>query len=660
MLASSTPNAPRDVKVTALLAVFNEADIISQVVGDLVDQGVSVYVLNNGSTDETVDALAPYLGRGLLNIERFEPEVGVYAWEEILRRKEALASELEAEWFIHHDGDEFRESPWPGTGLREAIERVDRLGFNAIDFELLNFRPTDDRFRPGADVRDLFPYYEVAQPWDKVQVRCWKRGSSRVDLVTTGGHEAIFPGRRIFPIRFICRHYPIRGEAHGSRKIFQERLPRFLAAERARGWHVQYEELAGAKTFIRDTASLNRYDPDAVRLQVMTHNRVWEECAAEPDTRRRIIDEVRHLEAALNQEIDRRNRELVRVMSELDGRNRELERIRCELDVRNRELEGLGVTLDELSHAMEDLHKKLDERNRQVAELNCQMTTLTNRGAQQLQAMGSDLRSYANELERMRAELRAVYASRSWTITWPLRAMYSLVAGVPPSRAGQRVRDLEAVRPASVVWGFDRGTPVDRYYIHAFLRAQSAAIRGDVLEVKDSGYTRLFGGDKVARAQVIDVDATNQNATLVADLAEANQLPEGEFDCFILTQTLHIIFELRRAISNAIRLLKPGGVLLCTIPAVSRVNYENGGLESGDYWRLTQAAVRRLFGEVLRPEDYEVTTYGNVRVCCAFLNGLAAEELTSDELEFNDPWFPLIHCIRAVKPSSASSAEKAR
>src|SRR5262249_52180845 len=284
-----------------------------------------------------------------------------------------------------------------------------------------------------------------------------------------------------------------------------------------------------------------------------------------------------HSEAALNREIDQRNREL--------------ERARSELDARNREVEGLGLKLDERNHAIEELHKTLDDRNRELERLGCslhasnlevarlsdQLNTLTNRGAQQLQAMGSDLRSYANELERMRAELRAVYASRSWTVTWPLRAMYSLVAGVPPSGGGRSVRDPDALRPASTVWGFDRGAPVDRYYIHAFLRALSAAIRGNVLEVKDSGYTRLFGGDKVARAQVVDVDARNQNATLVADLAEAGQLPEGEFDCFILTQTLHIIFEMRRAISNAIRLLKPGGVLLCTIPAVSRVNYENGG-----------------------------------------------------------------------------------
>src|SRR5262249_21327122 len=155
-----------------------------------------------------------------------------------------------------------------------------------------------------------------------------------------------------FPIRFICRHYPIRGEAHGRRKIFQERLPRFLAAERARGWHVQYEELAGAKTFILDAASLNRYDPDVVRLQVMTHNRFWEECAAGPDTRRRVIDEVRHSEAALNREIDQRNREL--------------ERARSELDARNREVEGLGLKLDERNHAIEELHKTLDDRNREL------------------------------------------------------------------------------------------------------------------------------------------------------------------------------------------------------------------------------------------------------------------------------------------------------
>jgi len=145
------------------------------------------------------------------------------------------------------------------------------------------------------------------------------------------------------------------------------------------------------------------------------------------------------------------------------------------------------------------------------------------------------------------------------------------------------------------------------------------------------------------------VDATNPNATLIADLAHADHLDAAQFDCFILTQTLHIIYDIRSALRHAIRLLKPGGVLLCTIPALSRVNYENGGLNSGDYWRLTHAAVRQLFDEFLPAASTKVATHGNVAVCSAFLYGLAATEIPQDDLEFSDPWFPLIHCIRAVK-----------
>ena len=96
-------------------------------------------------------------------------------------------------------------------------------------------------------------------------------------------------------------------------------------------------------------------------------------------------------------------------------------------------------------------------------------------------------------------------------------------------------------------------------------------------------------------------------------------------------------------------MLSPGGVLLCTIPAVSRVNYEDGGLEHGDFWRLTAAAVKRLFEQLPQVERLEVKTYGNVRTCAAFLYGLAAEELPADVLDHHDPWFPLLHGVRVVK-----------
>ena len=234
-----------DFPVIAIIAAYNEADIIEHVVGDLIDQGIQVYLLDDGSTDRTVALVERYLGRGVLGIERLVDTVtdgapAGFEWERILLRKTQLATELDAHWFIHHDADEFRESPWPNLSLHDAIRRVDGLGFNAIDFSSLDFWPVHDQFRAGDDVRHAFTFYAEAAPHDRVQIRCWKKAAEPVDLVSSGGHDVRFPGRSVFPIRFILRHYPIRGQAHGERKVFEERRKRLLDRERARGWHVQY------------------------------------------------------------------------------------------------------------------------------------------------------------------------------------------------------------------------------------------------------------------------------------------------------------------------------------------------------------------------------------------------------------------------------------
>ena len=136
----------RDFRVVAIIAAYNEADVIGHVVADLIDQGVHVHFLDDGSTDATVAAVEPFLGRGVIAIERLsEPTHAAdrpFNWEAILRRKGELARELDADWFVHHDADEFRESPLPHVTLAEAIGHVDALGYNAIDFHLLNFWPT--------------------------------------------------------------------------------------------------------------------------------------------------------------------------------------------------------------------------------------------------------------------------------------------------------------------------------------------------------------------------------------------------------------------------------------------------------------------------------------------------------------------------------------
>ncbi len=214
---------------------------------------------------------------------------------------------------------------------------------------------------------------------------------------------------------------------------------------------------------------------------------------------------------------------------------------------------------------------------------------------------------------------------------------------------GQRpvwLGSLGSTVPVRGAWGYDRGTPVDRWYIERFLAEHRSDITGRVLEVKDSGYTNRFG-DLLTERAILDVDPGNGQATYVADLSAADHVPSGAFDCFVLTQTLQLIFDPRAALVHAHRVLRPGGVLLVTVPVTSRICDP----PLTDYWRFTPEVVLRLLAEVFDPAEVTVRGDGNVLSQVAFLQGLAAEDMTEAELFVADRRFPLVVCARAVKGS---------
>jgi peptidoglycan/xylan/chitin deacetylase (PgdA/CDA1 family) len=214
--------------------------------------------------------------------------------------------------------------------------------------------------------------------------------------------------------------------------------------------------------------------------------------------------------------------------------------------------------------------------------------------------------------------------------------------------------DLRRIAPVSRDWGYDRGEPVDRRYIEDFLARHSSDIRGAVLEVQEDDFTRACGGPRVTAGAVVDVDTANTRATLLADLRHAPQIPSDRFDCIILTQTLHVIDDMTAALRECHRILKPGGVLLATMPAASRVCLEYG--EHGDFWRVTPAGARALFGEVFSPSHTSTTPFGSVLTNTAFLQGFAASELTDAEFAAFDPYFPALTGIRARKADLPSRA----
>jgi SAM-dependent methyltransferase len=209
--------------------------------------------------------------------------------------------------------------------------------------------------------------------------------------------------------------------------------------------------------------------------------------------------------------------------------------------------------------------------------------------------------------------------------------------------------DLRRLSPVSRVFGFDRGTPIDRHYIEGFLNRHREDVRGRVLEVGDRSYTERFGEGRVTRSDVLHPLPGNRQATLVGDLVTGEGIPADAFDCVILTQVLNVVSDPRRAIAHAARALASGGVLLATFPgitAVSRFDMDRWG----DYWRFTTLSARRCFQEAFPADHVRVETHGNVLAAVAFLHGLAAEELQGDELDHRDPDFEVLIAIRAVQP----------
>ena len=260
---TSTSASRRNFRVTAIMTAYNESDIIEPSIRKLVNAGVEVYVIDNWSTDGTYEIVKRLESGGMVcGVERWPTEgpARYDRFEQKLRRVGALTSTLDSDWFIHHDVDEVRSAPWKGVSLKDGLKRVDIQGFNAVDHTVVAFPAVDNGYAPGADFEQHFRHFKFGRP--NPQVKAWKNLGRPVDLAETGGHLVNFEGRRVYPYKFLLKHYPIRSESHGARKILRDRLPRYEPEERAKGWHTHYDDLAKSPTFLHKVEDLQPYDTD--------------------------------------------------------------------------------------------------------------------------------------------------------------------------------------------------------------------------------------------------------------------------------------------------------------------------------------------------------------------------------------------------------------
>ncbi len=217
----------------------------------------------------------------------------------------------------------------------------------------------------------------------------------------------------------------------------------------------------------------------------------------------------------------------------------------------------------------------------------------------------------------------------------------------PPGIGRVRFGDFGATVPISRNFGYDRGTPIDRVYIERFLAEHASRIHGRTLEVVNDDYTARFGGQRTTMRDIVDFRPENTRATIIGDLTNLSSEWNDKFDAIVLTQTLHLIFDLQGAVSALYRLLKSGGSLLVTVPGLTPIDHHQE-YETW-YWSLTEASARRLFSDVFGANSTQIAVFGNVCSAVCFLEGIAAEELKPEMLLKLDRHFPVTIGICATK-----------
>ena len=243
----------RDVRVGAIVNVYNEEDMLPEVIRHLKQQRVSVHIVDNWSNDHSYEIAQRAQQSGEVSSLRRFPAAPTaeYAWRRLLENSVRLSTELDLDWVLHYDADEIRVSPWNGVTLTEAIGFADSLGYDAIDFTVIDFRFLKSCPAASPPYEHGLTHFQFGRrPGHFAQIKAWKQRGQVVDLWSSGGHSAAFEGRRVYPLKFLTKHYPLRTPQQARLKIFRDRLPRVGKERELHGWHTHYDRFAESSEII--------------------------------------------------------------------------------------------------------------------------------------------------------------------------------------------------------------------------------------------------------------------------------------------------------------------------------------------------------------------------------------------------------------------------
>ena len=251
------------LRIIATVLVYNEADIVAQVLDNLHRNRIEFVVLDGGSQDGSIEIARGFRGKGLL--EHRTLNRGVWKLQADLDCLVEMAARHTPDWIVLNDADEFLEPRELRTTLHEAIVRENREGHNVVQFDNFEFSLTErDSESKEPDVRKRLRFYKWS---DDYRYKAWKYYPGAT-FSSTGGHRPVFPKgvkAKLSPRKFVMRHYRFRSIEQAMRKVFKERLPRYATEERAKGWHVQYDDFrSDPKFFVENSKTLSEYNEDGM------------------------------------------------------------------------------------------------------------------------------------------------------------------------------------------------------------------------------------------------------------------------------------------------------------------------------------------------------------------------------------------------------------
>lgn len=223
------------ISVTALMMIRNEEIHLEKCIEYLTGSGLSVVIIDNESTDNSVSIIRSFIERGYPVSLYSHPFTGVFDLEQMLIKIEEVARQIKSDWFVLTAPDEIFEAPAPFKSLYDGIARVDKEGYNTINFDEFVFVPTNpaESF-VGKDYEKEMKYYYFFEPRPNRLLRAWKNSGEPINLSKNAGHRIIFTDQKVYPENFILKHYIFLSYHQGVKK-YSSRV--FAKRSINKGWH---------------------------------------------------------------------------------------------------------------------------------------------------------------------------------------------------------------------------------------------------------------------------------------------------------------------------------------------------------------------------------------------------------------------------------------